>query len=263
MTSSQWFCKALDRELGPVGLSEMVEMVREGTLKRESLVCRKGTDQWIPAAEIASLFRVAEKEGVQPAPAEPEPEAEQVASSSGAPPEEQTPRRGRRVLVWIGATALVVAAVALGLWRWSLPPTANPLATFSQVVGEGKVPQTEQFSFASPRKVEGIVVSYKCHSQSGSNWEQNIVALTLRRAGEVIGESFDSYESQTDYGDIQKVGFWHSEKFPGISLKRGDRVDLTVTVKAGDYRNWVSEIEIRPLREGVDYPDKRGFYGSQ
>jgi hypothetical protein len=265
----------------------MVEMVRSGTLNKDDRVRRDGSDQWTPAGEIIGLFRVAEKEQAQTPSPEPDAGPNPVTDAVGlrGPLDEGPFRRRLGGLVWIVGGALVVVSVALGAWQWSrttpprfpepllgspAPPPeddtpaalSDAMATFSQVIGEGKTPKTEQLSFTSAKRVEGIVVAYKCHSQSESNYEENTVELTLRRGEEVLGEWLDSYESQTDWGDVSEFGFWHSKQFADVSLAAGDRVDLTITVKAGDYLNWVSEIRICPWKKGASYPDDREFHGS-
>jgi hypothetical protein len=290
--ASQWFCKVLGQEVGPVGFREMAEMVRAGTLKKDDPIRRKGSDQWTPAGEIIGLFRAAGKAAAETVPPEDDARAQpqQAATSAdaAAPSAAKIPRPAKRRLLWIGGAALVVLSVAAGVWRWSSPRTprfpeprlgrprrveeeedlddsiaafSDAMATFSKVVGGTKTPVTEEFSFTSSKDVRGIVVSYKCHSQSNTNYAENLVQITIRRKGEVIGESLDSYESQTNWGDVTKLGFWHSEEFGEITLKAGDLVDLAVTVKAGDYRNFVSEIKVSPLDEGASYPDDREFHG--
>ncbi len=290
--ASQWFCKVLGQEVGPVGFADMAEMIRAGTLKEDNPVRRKGSSQWVPAGEIIGLFRVAGKKAAEPVPPEPQAEPEPAPSSGDAPEPsvEEPPRLGRRGWLWLGAAVLVVVSVAAGVWRWaawstprfpeprlassrrtqpqedpddSIAAFSEPIAAFSKVVGGNKTGTTEEFSFTASKDVRGIVVSYKCHSQSNTNYAENTVEITMRREGEVIGKLLDSYESQTDWGDVMKAGFWHSEEFADITLKGGDRVDLTVTAKAGDFRNYVSEIKICPLKKGEVYPNDRGYHASQ
>ena len=290
--ASQWFCKVLGQEVGPVGFREMAEMVRSGTLKKDDPVRRKGSDQWAPAGEIIGLFRAAGKAAAERVPpkedARARPQQAATSADAAAPSEAKIPRLAERRLLWIVGAILVVACVAAGVWRWSSAGTptfpeprlgsprraeekedpddsiaafSDAIATFSKVVGGTKTPVTEEFSFTSSKDVRGIVVSYKCHSQSNTNYAENLVQIAIRRKGEVLGELLDSYESQTNWGNVMKMGFWHSERFGDITLEAGDAVDLAVTVKAGDYRNFVSEIRVSPLDEGASYPDDREFHG--
>jgi hypothetical protein len=81
--ASQWSCKLLGQEVGPVSFREMAEMVRAGTLKEDDPVRRQGTSEWTRAREVIGLFRVAAKE---PPAATPKPQAEpQRAEAPGKP----------------------------------------------------------------------------------------------------------------------------------------------------------------------------------
>jgi hypothetical protein len=219
---------------------------------------------------------------------EGEPEPAPGSEEAAAPSVEEPGQLGKRWLLWLGAAVLVVASIAAGVWRWrarsrprfpeprlgssqrtkeekdpddSIPAFSGAIAAFSKVVGGNKTGTTEEFSFTASKDIRGIVVSYKCHSQSNSNYAQNTVEITIRRGEEVIGKLLDSYDSQTNWGDVMKAGFWHSREFGDVTLKRGDRVDLTVTAKAGDFRNYVTEIKICPLKARVSYPNDREFHG--
>jgi len=120
--ASQWFCKVLGQEIGPVGFREMVEMVRAGTLKEDNRIRRDGTSQWIGAKEVIGLFRAAAKEPAQGAPSaktEPKPieAAGKTKQASGAPVQ---PRRAgrRRVLLAAGlVVGLVLLVVGVSAWR--------------------------------------------------------------------------------------------------------------------------------------------------
>jgi len=57
---SDWFIAGPgNKPYGPYPFAKLLEYVADGRLRRESLVHRKGTDNWIPAAEVSGLFRAA------------------------------------------------------------------------------------------------------------------------------------------------------------------------------------------------------------
>ena len=57
---SEWFIAGPgNKPYGPYPFAKLLEYVADGRLRRESLVHRKGTDNWIPAAEVSGLFRAA------------------------------------------------------------------------------------------------------------------------------------------------------------------------------------------------------------
>ena len=57
---SEWFIAGPgNKPYGPYPISKLLQYVADGRLRRESLVHRKGTDNWIPAAEVSGLFRAA------------------------------------------------------------------------------------------------------------------------------------------------------------------------------------------------------------
>ena len=115
--ASQWFCKVLGQEVGPVGFRDMAEMVRAGTLKEADQVRRKGTSEWIPARDVIGLFRAAKKEPAQAAPAAPEPKpplAPDQPPAKGQPA--APPRRIRkRHVSRDGARAAVGGGVGVGM----------------------------------------------------------------------------------------------------------------------------------------------------
>ena len=57
---SEWFIAGPgNKPYGPYPISKLLQYVADGRLRRDSLVHRKGTDNWIPAAEVSGLFRAA------------------------------------------------------------------------------------------------------------------------------------------------------------------------------------------------------------
>ena len=63
---SEWFIAGPgNKPYGPYPFAKLLEYVADGRLRRESLVHRKGTDNWIPAAEVSGLFRAARVAPVQ------------------------------------------------------------------------------------------------------------------------------------------------------------------------------------------------------
>jgi hypothetical protein len=63
--SSKWYCKVLNEELGPILYSDLVEMVRAGTVGEDDYVKREGTANWERASTVVGLFRAAKRSAVQ------------------------------------------------------------------------------------------------------------------------------------------------------------------------------------------------------
>lgn len=63
---SEWFIAGPgNKPYGPYPFAKLLAYVADGRLRRDSLVHRKGTDSWIPAAEVSGLFRAARVAQVQ------------------------------------------------------------------------------------------------------------------------------------------------------------------------------------------------------
>ena len=118
---SQWFCKVLGQEIGPVGFPGLVEMVRSGALKEDDPVRRETATEWTPAREVIGLFRAARKKpaGAAPPGAPAAPKPAQVPPKAAAKPPAAKPRRigKRRVLVAGGVVAVVLLAALVSAWR--------------------------------------------------------------------------------------------------------------------------------------------------
>ena len=57
---SEWFIAGPgNKPYGPYPFPKLLAYVADGRLRRDSLVHRKGTDNWIAAAEVSGLFRAA------------------------------------------------------------------------------------------------------------------------------------------------------------------------------------------------------------
>ena len=134
--ASQWFCKVLGQEVGPLGFRDLVEMVRAGTLKEGDAVRRQGTSEWTLARDVIGLFRAAQKQKAEPVPSEakakprgvrtptpgkarpertPTPTAVQSGERPGAKPRRI---RRRHVLLTSGIVlALLLLTVLVSVWR--------------------------------------------------------------------------------------------------------------------------------------------------
>lgn len=58
--STQWFCRILQEELGPMDFEELQQLALSGTLDRGDLVRRDSEDAWTPASkclELRATFR--------------------------------------------------------------------------------------------------------------------------------------------------------------------------------------------------------------
>jgi hypothetical protein len=121
--ASQWFCKVLGQEVGPVGFRDMIEMVRSGTLKEDDPVRRQGTSKWTRAREVIGLFRTAQKQAPETVPsqarAKPERAPPPTAAQAGERPAAKPRRiRRRRVLLTSGIVlAFFVLTALVSVWR--------------------------------------------------------------------------------------------------------------------------------------------------
>jgi hypothetical protein len=121
--ASEWYCKVLGREIGPVTFQDLVNMVRAGTLSEEDRVRRRGSRDWTAAREVIGLFRAAQKQQAEPVPSQAVGKPEQLATPSAARPDKRPARaprrrRRRRVLIVGGAVlALLVLATVMSQWR--------------------------------------------------------------------------------------------------------------------------------------------------
>lgn len=57
---AQWFVQSAEDVLGPFGPSDVLDMVRRGTIRRETKL-RKDDSAWFPAEQIGGLFEAAAK----------------------------------------------------------------------------------------------------------------------------------------------------------------------------------------------------------
>ena len=100
--ASQWFCRVLGKVVGPVSFQDLREMVRAGTLTEDDPVRRKESSRWDPAREVVGLFRAAESEVAEAAPAdsevssEPAPAPHEPAKTDQGSWTISIPRPGRR-----------------------------------------------------------------------------------------------------------------------------------------------------------------------
>ena len=118
--ASQWFCRVLGQQVGPVSFKELAEMFRAGTLKETDPVRREGATKWTRAREVIGLSRAAATE-----PAKKKPEAQAESGEAPAPsehaerPSGEPPRIGRRQLL-LGAglvVGLVLLVAGVSAWR--------------------------------------------------------------------------------------------------------------------------------------------------
>ncbi len=122
--ASQWFCKVLGQEIGPVRFNEMAEMVRAGTLKKDDPVRREGTSEWTRAGEVIGLFRAAAKEATQARPdteGEPQPVPAPGKSKEAERPSAAPRQFGRRRVLLAGGlvAGLVLLVAGVSAWRAS------------------------------------------------------------------------------------------------------------------------------------------------
>ena len=75
MSASQWFCKVMGTELGPLTPEELVEKIRQRQLGPEDLVRRAG-GEWTAVFEVKGLLQAAARPAAAEPVVEPEPEPE-------------------------------------------------------------------------------------------------------------------------------------------------------------------------------------------
>ncbi len=95
--ASQWFCKVLGQEIGPVGFPDLVEMVRSGTLKEADPIRRDAATEWIRAEEVIGLFRATANEPAKALPAAAPAAAKPVSAPAKAEAAKPTTARPGRI----------------------------------------------------------------------------------------------------------------------------------------------------------------------
>ena len=118
--ADRWFCKVLDREMGPLEFGDLVELARSGTLTEGDRVRREGSDDWAAACDVAGVFELAECEPTAAAaPVSsglPEPAPAALDAEETEPSAEEAGRTRKRSLIWgAGIAVVVMAAVAVAL----------------------------------------------------------------------------------------------------------------------------------------------------
>ena len=171
--ASQWFCKVLGQVVGPVSFQDLVEMVRAGTLTENDPVRRKESSRWDAAREVVGLFRAAESEAAEAAPAdsevrpEPAPAPREPAKAELRSWTISIPRPGPRAWLWMGGAGVVVLLAVLTVWAWRArqsrrfpeprlgkPPTETQLA--SLLPSRPEVPSVPGLKKKVPKPVPGL-----------------------------------------------------------------------------------------------------------
>ncbi len=187
--ASQWFCKVLGQEVGPVGFGEMAEMVRAGTLKEDDLVRREGTTPWTRAGEVIGLFRTAAKEATQATPdakAEPRPVRAPAKTKEAEPPAERRRRFGRRRALLAAALVVVLVLLVAGVSTWRA---------------------TRRERFPEPRPRSPVVE------------EDGLKPLIANRSSTAVGISV--HESGGERAALErKVSTRNRHAFPGVRAER-------------------------------------------
>jgi hypothetical protein len=136
--SSQWYCRILDSELGPIGFSDLAEMVRSGSLGEDDLVRQSTQPDWKKARDVIGLFHAAarserehsaeakirttgsERSGTPATPAPP-------SRSRGDPGRRRRAQLGRRAMCLIACVAAVFLLFGWSAWRWHHESSRFPL----------------------------------------------------------------------------------------------------------------------------------------
>ena len=110
------------------------------------------------------------------------------------------------------------------------------MATF-----KGYYHSQDRFGFVAPKALSTLIIDYKAHSQSLTNYKNNRVDLAVKVDGTVVGTSSDQYSSETSWGPV--TGVWHSRSFAS-TVEKNATVIIEISVAAGDYVNWVSSVVV-------------------
>ena len=103
---------------------------------------------------------------------------------------------------------------------------------------------TKTYQVVMPNKISTLLIKYKVHSQSQTNYRKNSVKITIfDNEGVELGNQIDKYSSESVWG-TPIPGNWHSIEFPMLSLNQNDIIDIEITVSEGDYKNYISVLEI-------------------
>ena len=115
--ASEWYYRLGDREMGPIAYRELIQLVRDGTVREEDLVRGEWPSDWQRADSVVGLFHMAHRQEV---PAVREQEAvSEVTASEDVPPIVTPPVSSR-----IGLSRLLPA-----LFRRSIAPPPPSSAT--------------------------------------------------------------------------------------------------------------------------------------
>jgi len=172
--ADRWFCKVLDREMGPLGFEDLLELVRAGTLARGDPVRAEGSDDWTAAREMPGLFASSERGPAEAAaarlnePSHAAPAHEMDDADAPDRPPHATRFPGKRGLI-VGGVAVALLAILAG-FGWTLVRTSpeNPDAPaalddrFTQDFGEQFAPQAFELIGGKPphrfwkREPEGL-----------------------------------------------------------------------------------------------------------
>ena len=60
--ATTWYFKVLEMEMGPVSHSELVDLVRDGTIAEDDWVRRETEAKWTRASDVVGLFRAARQQ---------------------------------------------------------------------------------------------------------------------------------------------------------------------------------------------------------
>lgn len=121
---SQWYCRILDQELGPLTFSELAELARSETLSESDRVRDADDAEWRPASTVVGFFHTARRADAASSPApdvveEPEDDVRQEVAAldpwASASPLEPVPGETSETAWSLVARRWVVSAIAMGL----------------------------------------------------------------------------------------------------------------------------------------------------
>ena len=242
--ASQWFCKVLGQEVGPVGFRDLVEMVRAGTLKEGDAVRRQGTSEWTRARDVIGLFRAAQKQKAEPVPTagkgRPERAPTPTAVQSGERPAAKPRRFRRRRVLLTGGIVLAVLVLAALAYRWRSqqsrrfpePHLGKPRPVDQESLAAlqappPKVPSVPGLEERVPKLVPGLEEFDAVHSSSLSADLRTIVFSAAKK----LGANYDLYlatraSASDPFGEPKPIESCNTGKWESNVALSPDGLDL-------------------------------------
>ena len=156
--AGEWFCKIAGAKHGPYTPQQLKALAAGGKLHPEDLVRHGAEGQWVAAQRVKGLFADAPAaKAAEAAPGKPgAKKAKGVSAPGGRPfvPKKPLKNVSRMQLVLAGGigVAVLVVALAAGLWHWYRSSKATPTSEVAAAESAAAAPQKpEQAEAAKPK----------------------------------------------------------------------------------------------------------------